>query len=386
MGAFLLGCTAGDRAELVPRAEHAEVAKQTLSTINFVGTSLPPKTLALTFDDGPGDRTTELAIYLGAQGIPAVFFVNGARLQLTSLPNPNGIVPTSTSATTLGTLVGNGHLVANHTATHRDLVTQVMPTGGVNVILELSETDFSIAPYMSPERPLFRAPYGSFNATVQATIATSTMNKYVGPIYWDIGGSANNFPEQAADWACWQNALSHGGGATFGATTEECGDAYLSEIEKVGRGIVLLHDPYFSAAGSTVDMVKYIVPILKARGYSFVRVDHVPDIAAMLPTLPCPTCDAGPGTADAASDAPETSITPVSTDAPDGGADAANTVLTPATPSGSDLTGAPVSPLVTPKSASSCSASTRPASSSPTLFLVFLLAAKISRSRFRAIS
>ena len=54
----------------------------------------------------------------------------------------------------------------------------------------------------------------------------------------------------------------------------------------MGKGIVLLHDPYGWASGHTVDMIKYLVPKLKAAGYAFERVDMVPDLAALLPPLP----------------------------------------------------------------------------------------------------
>ena len=54
----------------------------------------------------------------------------------------------------------------------------------------------------------------------------------------------------------------------------ECGDLYLKEIDTVGKGIVLLHDPYFidqndPDSGGTYQMVQYIVPTLKAKGYSY---------------------------------------------------------------------------------------------------------------------
>jgi hypothetical protein len=82
-------------------------------------------------------------------------------------------------------------------------------------------------------------------------------------------------------------------------TPQQCGDRYMSEVERVGRGIVLLHDPYFidgdPAKGGTVDMIEYVVPILKAKGYAFVRADQVPDVAALLPSpAPAPEPDAGP--------------------------------------------------------------------------------------------
>ena len=58
------------------------------------------------------------------------------------------------------------------------------------------------------------------------------MNKYVGPIGWDIGGERT--ATAGADWACWQENPK--------LTSKACGDLYLSEIATVGRGIVLMHD------------------------------------------------------------------------------------------------------------------------------------------------
>lgn len=58
-----------------------------------------------------------------------------------------------------------------------------------------------------------------------------------------------------------------------------------------------MHDSSEAVDGSvsTLAMVKYMVPILKARGYAFVRLDEVPDIAALLPPLPCGSIKGCPG-------------------------------------------------------------------------------------------
>ena len=285
--------------------ERTETSVQELQAASFFGTSLAAKTLALTFDDGPGARAAELSMYLKAQGIKAAFFVNGNRITTSaSLPNTTGIAVTPNAAAILTQLVADGHLVANHTVTHRDVVTEVLPTGAANVILELSETDADIAGFVPSGRFLFRAPYGSWNAAAYNALRLDPMNKYVGPINWETGGVSNGYPNAAADWACWQGQLYAGAAKANGtgyATLTQCGDAYVREIDSVGKGIVLMHDPYFRAGSpgdSTVDMVKYIVPILKAKGYSFVRVDEVPAIAAALPPPAChPSCAtcSGPG-------------------------------------------------------------------------------------------
>ena len=125
------GCaTEGDDdedQELPGRAESA------LQATSLTGTSLPAKALALTFDDGPSARTAELSTYLKSQNIKATFFVNGGHLATTTLPNPNGITVMPGAAAILAQLVADGHLVANHTVTHRDLVSQVLPTGAAMV-------------------------------------------------------------------------------------------------------------------------------------------------------------------------------------------------------------------------------------------------------------
>ncbi len=121
------------------------------------------------------------------------------------------------------------------------------------------------------------------------------MNKYIGPIFWDIGGTARGYPKAGADWACWQGQLYNTNGTLANgdgyATTVQCSNAYIAEINSFGKGIVLMHDPYSYALGSTVDMVKDMVPKLKALGYTFVRADKVPDILALLGCDPsCATC------------------------------------------------------------------------------------------------
>jgi peptidoglycan/xylan/chitin deacetylase (PgdA/CDA1 family) len=270
-------------------AERTSIQSQALSATSLAGTGLPPKTLCLTFDDGPGYGTSAISAYLASQGIPATFFVNGAYVAATTLPNDNAIKLTPNATALLAQVMADGHLVANHGTTHRSLPAVLATFGAAKVVQEIAETDTDIAPYVPSSRFLLRAPYGFYDANVWSALAPSAMNKYVGPIDWDIGGKTSNYPAQAADWACWVNGLQTGGGGPmFGATPQECGDAYVNEITAVGRGIVLMHDSsHTDNGGTTLEMVQYLVPILKARGYAFVRADEVPAIAALLQPVPC---------------------------------------------------------------------------------------------------
>lgn len=267
-----MSCTVPDL--VAAKRERICSGTQALGTAPYVGTSLAPKQLALTFDDGPGSRTAELSTYLKSRGIRAGFFVNGK-----NVVGQAGI---------LAKLAADGHIVANHTEDHADLTDRALfpanAAGDLALIDELAATDALIAPFAANGRLLFRAPYGAFDAHDYAVLQMSPMSKYVGHVGWDIGGTRT--ATAAADWACWQNAPL--------LTSKACGDLYVAEIQQVGRGIVLMHDADYGATwnhvltngvGNTVDMIAYVVPILEAMGFTFARVDEVPDIAAEWPPL-----------------------------------------------------------------------------------------------------
>ncbi len=308
------GCSTTDAASRVSeRDTKTGKVTQDLQSAQLVGTSLPAasKTLALTFDDGPGDRAAELSMYLKAEGIRAAWFVNGAHIAASTLPNT--IALTANANAILAQIQADGHLVSNHTTTHRNMTSQV-PAG--QLVQELSDTDANTSAYITSGHFLFRPPFGAWNNTVYNALVGTAMNKYVGPVSWEFGGYTDGYPNRAADWGCWQGQLTLANGidkanGTGYATTAQCGDAYITEIKAATgprRGIVLLHDPYFRAgqpANSTVDMVKYMVPLLKADGWTFIRVDEVPAIKTALASttgcnFSCKTCS-GPAVAQCTS-------------------------------------------------------------------------------------
>jgi len=292
-----LACSAA-----IPEAERTCAADQALVAPPAVyrGTSLPAKHVALTFDDGPGTNTAALSAYLKSRNIRATFFVNGR-----SAPAHPGV---------LATIAADGHLLANHTQNHYDLRSTAQfpltPAGEAALVDELAATDALIAPYVPDGAFLFRAPYGYFDARAYGVLHASAMDKYVGHVDWEIG--AQRTATFGADWACWENAPR--------LSSRQCGDLHLNEIRARGRGIVLMHDADKGngtlnrdvdvGTGNTLDMVRTIVPVLEAEGYTFVRADEVPAIAAALPVGPAPIEGGADGDADAEADA-------------DGGADAA---------------------------------------------------------------
>jgi MYXO-CTERM domain-containing protein len=273
---------------------------------HYVGHSnLADKQLALTFDDGPSSMTVELSTYLQSEGIPAVFFMNGARIQATSLPNPNNldVVPNATAI--LAQVAAAGHLIGNHTTTHRNL----LDLADDERVQEISETNALITQYgRTPwNRSLIRPPLNGWSQDVESALQPTFAN-YTGPITPDIGTYHDRYPKAADDSACFGGGLTLEGGKLLHsdvgdnlpdgfATTDECTNGYLTEIAALGHGIVIFREGFSwsdgTNGGNTVALVKRIVPLLKSSGFTFVRADYAPGIAADLPacTAGCDSCN-----------------------------------------------------------------------------------------------
>jgi peptidoglycan/xylan/chitin deacetylase (PgdA/CDA1 family) len=238
------------------------------------GDRLPPGTLCLTYDDGPGEtpgdsdgpgpRTSELGRYLHDQGIAATFFVIGRHAEA--------------HRETLARLRDWGHLVGNHTYSHPGLVPFARQGG--DVVEELARTDAIIRGFVTSNRMFFRAPYGNWRDIDPETgkdmpnsIVADALNRcgqfpdYVGPINWDI---------VASDWEFWRR----------GRSAEACAGAYLNEIRRVGRGIVLMHDSSeqeeMRAGNRAMQATALMVPMLKDWGFCFVRLDEVPEVRSAM--------------------------------------------------------------------------------------------------------
>jgi peptidoglycan/xylan/chitin deacetylase (PgdA/CDA1 family) len=208
------------------------------------GLELPDHTISLTFDDGPGERTAELADFLGDHGIVGTFFMNGMKA-----PGRQNHIDE---------IVRRGHLLANHTQNHK----QLTKLGAAAIVAEVEETD-AIIRSVQPNGPwLLRAPFGAWNGTVARAVNATAMRKYVGSIFWDEGGELTK--TAAADWACWRDEIS----------PEDCGRLYMQEIRTKRRGVVLMHDIH----NRTVDMVKFMVPLLEKEGFKFASVGSVPSV------------------------------------------------------------------------------------------------------------
>jgi hypothetical protein len=97
-------------------------------------------------------------------------------------------------------------------------------------------------------------------ATVEK-INSTELRKYVGPIDFDIGGNII----AGADWKCWEDYVPFA----------DCGAMYIKQMEEGDqKGIVLFHD----LRDESYDLIKWVLPRMKERGYAFLALDEVPEI------------------------------------------------------------------------------------------------------------
>jgi chitooligosaccharide deacetylase len=229
------------------------------------GSALPYRTVCLTYDDGPGEtagngpgpRTRQIGAYLAERRVPATFFVVGTFA--------------SELEHVLRELRAQGHLVANHTFNHPHLVRDVPDSD--TLVDQLLLADRQIAAHVDGGFAYFRPPYGAWRRDgVSASAVAARLNRsaqlsrYVGPIMWDIGGW---------DWTYWRDRRA----------PEECARDYLAQIERAGRGIVMMHDSTADLEAvrdqnQTFQLTTQLIPLLQDRGFRFVRLNDVPQVAS----------------------------------------------------------------------------------------------------------
>jgi peptidoglycan/xylan/chitin deacetylase (PgdA/CDA1 family) len=211
-------------------------------------------TIALTFDDGPNARTSEVLDALKEMNIKATFFIVGTQAHR----HPD----------VLARIAREGHLLANHSATHAFLSSRY-DADPDRLLSQLRDVHDQIAPLMAKgDKFYFRAPYGAWRrAHADILNADPELRRYVGPIYWDIGGdismSRDGYVMSAADWECWRK----------GWDARTCAKGYSREIRRKDGGVVLMHSIHLRSA----DLVRQVVPALIEEGYRFVRLDQMPE-------------------------------------------------------------------------------------------------------------
>ena len=196
------------------------------------GRDLPPKTVVLTFDDGPHKAyTDEVVAILKRYDVPGVFFEVGRNL---GKVDADGKVTLGPMAKISRSLMEEGYAVGNHSLTHA----QLSRTTGDALRQQVLDTDTLLKDVDSKRAPLFRFPYGARNAEGLQLLNEAGLKS----IMWNI---------DSMDWA--------------DPVPESIVQRVLDQVNKEQRGIILFHDIHDRA----VKALPQILDRLIADGYQF---------------------------------------------------------------------------------------------------------------------
>ncbi len=186
------------------------------------GDRLEPKVEAMTFDDGPDSRYTEMLLNgLEDRGVKASFFLVGE-----SIEGNEALVKR---------MAEDGHLVGVHCLHHRDLTREELSEAN----RQLEETRELIRSVTGRSPEYIRPPYGKWNEALRDHVTMV-------PVFWSV---------DSLDWKL-QNS-----------------DKILRRVvsDTKNGDIILMHDEF----QTSVDAALGIIDNLMAKGYTFVTVDEL---------------------------------------------------------------------------------------------------------------
>ncbi len=180
------------------------------------------KVVALTFDDGPGYKTTMMLLDgLRERNVHATFFLLGEKIE--------------ERREVVEKMKEDGHLIGNHTYGHVQL-------DAINIECakdEIAKTNNIIQEITGDYPNYIRPPYGCWNRELEDAISLT-------PVLWTL---------DTTDW-----------------NTRDVERIVNYVIEEVESGdIILMHDIYDTSVAAALE----IVDQLQAKGYVFVTVDEL---------------------------------------------------------------------------------------------------------------
>jgi peptidoglycan/xylan/chitin deacetylase (PgdA/CDA1 family)/uncharacterized caspase-like protein len=199
------------------------------------GTKLPPKTIVLTFDDGPHPRYTDRILeILKKYQIKSVFFELGTNL---ATIKQNKIEPTRASNAARH-LFQAGFVIGSHGFSHNVLPKMT----DREISTEIDETNRLLQTVVNTHSPLFRPPYGERDSKVLAAIEAHQMKS----ILWNI---------DSKDWA--------------DPVAKSIANRVIADARRYNHGIVLMHDIH----ERTIEALPLIIESLKSDGFHFLNWD-----------------------------------------------------------------------------------------------------------------
>ncbi|HEY6251411.1 MAG TPA: polysaccharide deacetylase family protein [Candidatus Angelobacter sp.] len=196
------------------------------------GLELPPKTLLLTFDDGPHPRYTDRILeILKKYHLQAVFFQVGRNLGTVAGDNTVKLAPTASASYRI---LAAGSSLGNHSYTHA-LLPKLDQAGYTQ---EIDSTNQLLKFILKGDPALFRPPYGARNAGILSVVKADNLKSMI----WNI---------DSMDWA--------------DPVPNSIAQRVLKEIDHEGRGIILFHDIHSRA----IEVLPSLIETLQQSGYRF---------------------------------------------------------------------------------------------------------------------
>lgn len=191
--------------------------------VEFVsGNNTYEKTVAITFDDGPGRNTTpELLDGLKERNVEAAFFVVGENIE--------------GNEDIIRRMHDEGHIIGNHTFTHVELD----KLSENAALTEVSKTNAAIEKITGEKVKYIRPPCGSWNEELYYKIDMT-------PVFWSV---------DPKDWC-----------------TDNVSVSVSRVMEQTQDGdIILFHDIYDTSVAAALE----VIDRLQTRGYRFVTLDDL---------------------------------------------------------------------------------------------------------------
>lgn len=225
------------------KSESCQLDAEGLREEGFNGQSLADLQLSLIFLKGPSESSEKIGEFLAEEGVSATFFAKGEEVEA--------------EHDALKDLKDHGHVIGTGGFTFTDLSVAYDP------VLELRAADALITEFTMGDQFWLYGPEGSLSSGAKKQLLRAGLGKYVGPIFEDRSGE-----EFLSDEECWDLDMS----------VSACTQNYLNELQRLRHGIVAFHD----TDTRTEELIRELLPELHAFGFSFVRLDQVPDLRVAL--------------------------------------------------------------------------------------------------------
>ena len=193
------------------------------------------KIVYLTMDEGYEfeDNTAEILDTAWLKGVPITFFITGNYLR----QNPAKVER----------MLDEGHLVANHTDSHPDLVDLAAASGSAGLLKELQDLEAAFLTRTGENlAKLVRPPAGVYSERVLGELTAAGYKT----VFWSFA------------YRDWETGKQPDPAAAM--------DKILGQLHN--GSVILLH----AASDTNVAILPDLIDEIRARGYDFARIDEIP--------------------------------------------------------------------------------------------------------------